>query len=428
MPQRHSLASLACAALALLLALAWQFLVVRFNYGGNWTGLFCIGDRFPAPPSRAPQGLYRFSRSLGYDGQFYLLVAHDPLLRADLQQYVDNPPLRWRRILVPGLAYVAAGARPQFIPAAYVGVVLAAVFGGAWWLSRFLGRAGCNAFWGLGFLLVPSVAVSLDRMTVDGALAALSVAFALYACEGEDRRGPLSTAGAGDSACRYPWKIYPVLLLAPLARETGLSLVLAFCLLSLACGKRKQAALGAAMGLPWLAWALFVRVRLWPDGTPWIGTLPLAGLLRRTFHPVQFQITGAWTAVAAALDYAALLGVWFALFIAGRFAWQLGRGAAGQRSPLVRAGRSGEGAGPALLRVATVVFAAGVAFVGKPDVWADAYAFARTMSPLLVWPALLGLATRSCWRLGPLALTIPRIAFQVATVSLPVLRGLLGLR
>ena len=39
MPGRPLTAGLAAVALALL----WQALTVRYNYGGNWTGLFCTG-------------------------------------------------------------------------------------------------------------------------------------------------------------------------------------------------------------------------------------------------------------------------------------------------------------------------------------------------------------------------------------------------
>ena len=98
-PERRSLV---CASLALALAVLWQFFDVRYNYGGNWTGLFCIGSNLPLPPALANQDLYRLPRSEGYDGQFYYYVSHDPFLQGEFLQYVDNLPLRWRRILSNG--------------------------------------------------------------------------------------------------------------------------------------------------------------------------------------------------------------------------------------------------------------------------------------------------------------------------------------
>jgi hypothetical protein len=184
--------SFGCAALALALAWAWLFFDVRYNYGGNWTGLFCIGDKLALPPSLVDRDLYRVPQSQGYDGQFYYYVSHDPFLQGEFLQYVDNSPLRWRRILLPVLAYVTAFGRADFIPAAYIGIVLASVFAGSWWLSRLCQSASCNAVWGLSFLMVPAVATSLDRMTVDSLLAALCVAFASGTARPRDRPGSSS--------------------------------------------------------------------------------------------------------------------------------------------------------------------------------------------------------------------------------------------
>ena len=78
-----------------------------------------------------------------------------------------------------------------------------------------------------------------------------------------------------------------------------------------------------------------------------------------------------------------------------------------------------------LLELATAIFAGSAVFVAKPDVWADAYAFARTMSPMLIWLALLAISRRSLKLLLPLALSIPRIALQIVTMSVSFLPGLL---
>jgi hypothetical protein len=376
----------ACAALAVALALAWQFFGVRYNYGGNWTGLFCIGDKLALPPSLVDQDLYRVPRSQGYDGQFYYYVSHDPFLKGEFLQYVDNSPLRWRRILLPALAHVMAFGRADLIAPAYIGIVLASVFAGSWWLSRLCQSASCSPFWGVCFLMVPAVATSLDRMTVDSLLAALCVAFAYYGVH------------------RPSWRIYPVLLLAPLVRETGLVLPVAFSLFCIFHRRFKEAVLGMAMAVPWLGWTIFIHVRLWSDATPWLSAIPFNGLVARTLEPVQFEITGPWLAMAAFLDYLALLGLWFGLWLAASFIWKKKFG---------------------LLELATTIFAGSAMFVVKPDVWADAYAFARTMSPMLIWLALIGVSAHSLRLLVPLGLSIPRIAQQIGTMSISFPGGML---
>jgi hypothetical protein len=195
------------AVFAVLGVFAWQAAFVEFKFGGNWTALFLSGDQFPLPPSLAGDGVYRFPGSHGYDGQFYHFIAHDPLLLTDAVNYVDSPELRWRRILVPGLAHILALGQPGWIDSAYVAVALAAIFLGVYWLAGFSRLHDLPAYFGLAFLAVPAVLVAIERMTVDVALAALAVGFIYYG-----REGPM-------------WAFYTMLMLAPLARETGLNIV-----------------------------------------------------------------------------------------------------------------------------------------------------------------------------------------------------------
>ncbi len=206
-PGRSRPSAIACGALAAVLVLGWQFLTVRSNYGGHWTALFCTGARLPQPPGLACGAIYTFANSHGYDGQFYHYIAHDPFFQQGFSEYIDAPALRCRRLLVPCLAWLLAAGRPRRIDAAYVAVVAGFVFLGSWWLARYALLGSAHAAWGLAFLLVPATLVSMDRLTVDVALAALTVAFVFYS-----RPGP-------------SWKLYPVLALAPLARETGLLLI-----------------------------------------------------------------------------------------------------------------------------------------------------------------------------------------------------------
>src|SRR6266545_227553 len=243
------------ATATVTVAALWQWFVVERKHAGDWSALFHTGASTALPPG---VDAYRFAGDPGYDGQYYHLIAHDPLLLAGTQKYVDNPRLRWRRILVPGLAFLLALGNAQYVDTAYVCVVLGFVFLGSYWLGR--------TTYAPAFLLVPAVLVSLDRMTVDVALAALCVAFALYP----------------DS-----WKIYPVLAAAPLARETGVVLALAY-----AIAKRKPQVLVALA--PAAAWAAYVAAHTAPDHTPWISPLPFAGLITRTLHPWPYRTDTSW--------------------------------------------------------------------------------------------------------------------------------------
>jgi hypothetical protein len=101
------------------------------------------------------------------------------------------------------------------------------------------------------------------------------------------------------------------------------------------------------------------------------------------------------------------MGILLALLFTGRLAWQ-------RRSLL----------GPVEWAAGLYVLLA--MFVAFPPVWADSYAYARVMSPLLLWLAMLGAAWRR-WPLAlPLALVVPRIAAHFATYLPGLWRGITG--
>jgi hypothetical protein len=373
------------ACIAVIGALLWQLLSVHYNFGGNWTGLFCTGSYGATPPALAFEHIYRFADSEGYDGQFYHYIAHDPLLKRGMSQYVDNPRLRWRRILLPGLAYLFALGQDEYIDAAYVAVNLGFLLLGVYWLARFVTRRGWHPAWGLAFFLVPATPISIDRMTVDMALVALCIGYVVYVDE-----GPL-------------WKLLLVLILAPLARETGFCLAGGACLYFAARRHWRRAVASALSITPFLAWVAFVSVKTSPDATAWFSWLPFEGLVRRTVHPFLHAVLNWKVALAAGGDYLGILGMWPALAIAFSAAWK----------------RRSDGRATALY-----LFICVAAFVARDAVWEEAYSFGRIMSPLMVLTALDGVADRSWWRLLPMVMVLPRVGMQFGFQALNILRHL----
>lgn len=353
--------------------LVWQFAAVHRKFDDNWTAIYYTGEYVQTPPALGDEDVYRFRGSAGFDGQFYHFLAHDPWIRLGSERYVDNPRLRWRRILLPALAWMFALGQPEFVDSAYVGVMAGFVFLGAYWLTLYCARCGLAPWWGMAFALVPAVLISLDRGTVDVALAALCVGFALYA---EQSR-----------------LVYPLLALAPLARETGICLIAAFVAVEVRRRCWRRAAIGALMALPFAAWMLYLNAHTAADATVFASWMPLAGLVARTLHPAQYALSSAWLRKAAALDYLAVLGIWLALILV-----------------LVRPRMT-------MLRATGLAFAAVAIFLAQPQAWGETYAFGRTLSPLLLFPALEGIAKRRWWTLVPLALVVPRVLYQIITAG-----------
>jgi len=377
------------AGIGVLLALLWQFLIVQYSFGGNWTGLFYTGERWPPPPALAAERILVFPETAGYDGQFYHYLAHDPLLNQGFEAYTDNARVRWRRILVPGLAYLGALGSQRYIDRAYFVVVLGFLFLGIYWLSSFCTRHGLHAGWGLAFLLAPGVAISIERMTVDIALAALAVGFALWV---EQQR---------------PRALYAVVLLAPLARETGLLLV-AGCVAA-ALGERqwKRAVVFSTAALPCAAWAAYVHAHTQSSAVQWISLVPFAGIWSGAAATLQRPAGTPAEVFAFAIHALALMGVLLALCFTGGLAWQ-------RRSLL----------GP--VEWAAGIYALLAMFLANPEVWSDSYAYGRAMSPLLLWLAMLGAAWRRWLLVLPLALVVPRIAAHFATYLPGIWRGITG--
>jgi hypothetical protein len=367
--------ALLCFAAALAVIVGWQAVTVNANYGGNWSALFYTGDIARLPADVAAEQPLRFPAP-GFDGQFYHLLAHAPWMPAETRSSIDNPPLRWRRILVPALAFGVALGDQKRIDFAYIAVIDLFIAFGTAALALLLAQQSIAAGWSLLFLLVPGVLVSLDRMTVDAALAALVVVFAIA-------EGPLLWLAAA---------------LAPLVRETGWPLIAAYASIS---WRRPWLPLSAA--IPAAAWYAWVRFHTNPDGTLWLSAIPFRGLIARTLNVFPLQPHTSWERVALSLDYVAVFGIWAALAIVAWMAWNRDTGR---------------------VAMAAYLFVLFAMFVAKADVWQDAYAFARTQSPLLICCALWGVARRKWIALAPAAFTLPRLLFQLEPQVKGVLHGL----
>ncbi|MGO9230792.1 MAG: hypothetical protein ACLQKA_16495 [Bryobacteraceae bacterium] len=367
--------AVACALLCCVAAAGWQAAVARFDYGGNWTAFFRTGSLAPLPPAAAHESLYRF-QSGGYDGQYYHLIAQDPLLLHGTVRYIDHPRLRYRRILLPALAWLTAFGRPATATYTYIAMVILFLGLGAYWLSRYAVLVGRSPWWGMAFFLVPAAFLSLDRLTVDIALAALTIGFALYW-----RSGPL-------------WKLYLVLVLAPLARETGFLLLAAYCLHAVFERHWSRAAAMASAGIPAATWFLYVQ-RQTPDRPEAWLQIPFQAAMEVMLHPERYPLR-KW--FITPLEYLAWMGLILAIAMA------IGR--CKRDNPLC------------LAAFFFAVFAATINFT----VWDEAEAFGRVFTPLLV---LLPLAQPDRWSLLPLLAILPRALTYPTSETVGVFRALL---
>jgi len=94
------------------------FVLVQGRFDGDLRGVARFGWKYPLPPAVAD--VPQLTRP-GYDGQFYAILASDPLLhdRATIRG-MDNPAYRAMRILLPLLAWISVGGSPRIAPFAYI--------------------------------------------------------------------------------------------------------------------------------------------------------------------------------------------------------------------------------------------------------------------------------------------------------------------
>jgi len=363
----------------------WQFLTVHYNYGGNWTALFCISRRMPVPDFLKSEQLYHFSHA-GYDGMVYHLIAHDPWMRKGSADVIASAPFRYQRILVPALAWLAAFGQDRWIHPAYFGVILGFAFLGAYWLSLFASNAGLAPAWGLAFLLTPATITSIDRMTVDIALAAVTAGFALYASESPD------------------WRVLVLLACAALSRETGALLILGYAVYLFTRKNIRGGLLAIFTAVPAAAWFLFLSHGQKSTLPGYGGWVPMAGFIHRVTRPLRYHHFAAFERIAAhALDLVALAGVALALFYAARM---LVRGTWDGRAAVVYA------------------LALSVVFLRSGAVWFDAYAFGRVLTPFLLLIAMVSMGARPLAAFLPMLLVDARIGLNIVTQIAGVFRGL----
>jgi len=369
------------------MAVLWmcQFLTVRYNYGGNWTGLFCIRPSMPVPEFLKSEKLYFFQNSDGYDGQMFHLIAHDPWMRKGSREAIAAAAFRYQRIFVPALAWTLALGQDRWVHASYYTVILGFVFLGVFWTARFASRLGLAPAWGLVFAITPAAITSADRMTADVALAAFTAGFALYCGKSVD------------------WRVLIILLCAALTRETALPIVAGYSIFLLTRRQWMGAVLTAATALPALAWFVYLSAAGPPEVASYVGWIPLAGFTERALHAATYRLSPLKNEITQYVDYVALAGAALTLVLAARIALRKEWNA---------------------IAAATYACAIAIAFLKRRSVWEEAYAFGRVLTPLMLLTMFQELARKPWLAVLPIALVDVRLSLNLTGQALGIVRGI----
>jgi hypothetical protein len=198
-PWRRVLAVGIAGLLLAGLLLGLQFVRLDRNHlGGGLSAPFFVGTAWHLDEELAARHIHVVVRpGKGYDGQWYLGLAYDPLLREHLADGFDMPRYRARRPLLAMVGWLLAAGQTAAVPAGLLATLLLAIGAGCAASARLLAGAGLSRWWGLGFAAIPGVIVGVMFGTAEPlgvALAAVGLSLVL------DRRlalAALAFAGAG---------------------------------------------------------------------------------------------------------------------------------------------------------------------------------------------------------------------------------------
>jgi hypothetical protein len=98
-----------------------RFVIKHFSRETGFTNLICFGSEFfKRAPSTVKSAPLAVRTEWGYDGEFYAMIATDPLLlNPELKPALDIPSYRARRIVLPVLAWCGGLGKPAWILQVY---------------------------------------------------------------------------------------------------------------------------------------------------------------------------------------------------------------------------------------------------------------------------------------------------------------------
>lgn len=308
-PRRWFAQPLFAALLGMVFILFYWAQAVHVQGRGNPTALINVGREFVDKAHMPHDFGVHVHRGNGFDGQFFLYLASDPLLTRDSTiARLDDPLLRARRIGYPAVLCLLALGH-EYSMAATMFLVCALAVGAVAGVLAQLGGGGGPPRRGL--LIALAFVFAYPTLTAAHFLTAELQTMALVALA-------VLTWQAGSAR----WAAL-CCALAALSKETAALLPLALALGALLRGDARRAGLFAASVLPlaaWVAWLHWGRgLAFVPGGDMKNVAWPFAGALRRLLEiatgrvelrsglaVAQVLLTG----VLLAAPFVAAVGLW----------------------------------------------------------------------------------------------------------------------
>jgi hypothetical protein len=253
----------------LILLTAAVFLSVLFLYSlkfnKNITGFMVIGDYFQARHIWTEKTLVH-QGSVGYDGQYYYYIAHDPFILGQSYDHIDFPAYRYQRIIYPLAVWLAAFGHSPLIPWMMVAVNLLGILFGTWFLILILKHFGRSPWYSLFYPASWGFLLCLLRSLPEPLAITFVVITVYFYLKG-----------------RTAWQVIS-LSLAGLTQETTLLVAIGFLSYSLGKKEFRQSLYLLSPFMAYLLWQLYLyahfRIFSFLGGTQNFG-LPFQGILEK---------------------------------------------------------------------------------------------------------------------------------------------------
>jgi hypothetical protein len=161
-------------------------IILQLKFNGNITGYYRIGTVLTRSQLLDNVTLFIHKGKAGNDGQFFLALSLDPLLRnPTTESALDNPRYRAKRIMYPVIGYILGAGSAKYIiySLTLVNIIIISLLTTIYavWLRHYQK----SEKWALSLLLIPSFWIVLSISTADLLCAFFSLATLL--CYRKDR-------------------------------------------------------------------------------------------------------------------------------------------------------------------------------------------------------------------------------------------------
>ncbi len=224
-----------------------------------------IGDYFQARHLWTEKTLVH-QGSVGYDGQYYYYIAHDPFIQGQSYDHIDFPAYRYQRIIYPLVVWLAAFGHSPLIPWMMVAVNLLGILLGTWFIILILKHFGRSPWYSLFYPASWGFLLCLLRSLPEPLAITFAVMAVYFYLKGKTARQVISLSLAG------------------LTQETALLVSMGFLFYALGRKEFRRSLYLLSPFVAYLSWQLYLyahfRIFSFLGGTQNFG-LPFQGILEK---------------------------------------------------------------------------------------------------------------------------------------------------